>query len=135
VAVDVRTAREPVPVRGDEQRLVQVVTNLVANAQQAMPGGGRLVVTVTEEGGRGSVRVSDSGRGIAAHDLERVFERFYRVPDESGGTRRDGGTGIGLTVSRGIARALGGDLTAASRGIGQGAEFTLTLPVATAADR
>lgn len=135
VAVDVRTAREPVPVRGDEQRLVQVVTNLVANAQQAMPGGGRLVVTVTEEGGRGSVRVSDSGRGIAAHDLERVFERFYRVPDESGGTRGDGGTGIGLTVSRGIARALGGDLTAACRGIGQGAEFTLTLPVATAADR
>ena len=135
VVVDVQLEPTPVPVRGDEQRLAQVVANLVNNAEQAMPGGGRLVLTVDQRDGQASVRVSDSGRGIAVDDLERVFERFYRVPDSTGSTRRDGGTGIGLTVSRGIARAMRGDLTASSRGIGQGAEFTLTLPVADGAVR
>ena len=120
----------PALVRGDDQRLVQVVTNLVNNAAQAMPGGGRLVITVTHQDDQAAIRVSDTGRGLAADDLERVFERFYRVPDNTGSSRRDGGTGIGLTVSRGIARAMGGDLTASSPGVGQGAEFTLTLPVA-----
>jgi histidine kinase len=121
---------EPVLVRGDEQRLVQVVTNLVNNAQQAMPGGGQLVIRVTRHDGLAAVRLSDTGRGLDAGDVERVFERFYRVPDSAGRSRRDGGTGIGLTVSRGIARAMGGDLTASSPGLGQGAEFTLSLPVA-----
>ena len=131
VSVDHVPSPAPVLVRGDEQRLVQVVTNLVNNAAQAMPGGGRLDIDVTHTEDRATIRVSDTGRGLAADDLERVFERFYRVPDGTGSTRRDGGTGIGLTVSRGIARAMGGDLTASSPGVGQGAEFTLTLPVAT----
>ncbi|SES11707.1 Signal transduction histidine kinase [Pedococcus cremeus] len=131
VSVDHVPSSAPVLVRGDEQRLVQVVTNLVNNAAQAMPGGGRLDIDVTHTDGRATIRVCDTGRGLAADDLERVFERFYRVPDSTGSTRRDGGTGIGLTVSRGIARAMGGDLTASSPGVGQGAEFTLTLPVAT----
>jgi histidine kinase len=130
VEVDEALPAEPVLVRGDEQRLVQVVTNLVNNAQQAMPGGGRLVIRLTRDDGRAAVRLSDTGRGLAAGDVERVFERFYRVPDDNGRSRRDGGTGIGLTVSRGIARAMRGDLTASSHGLGQGAEFTLTLPVA-----
>lgn len=131
VSVDHAPSPAPVLVRGDEQRLVQVVTNLVNNAAQAMPRGGRLDIAVTHTDDRAIIRVCDTGRGLAPDDLERVFERFYRVPDSTGNTRRDGGTGIGLTVSRGIARAMGGDLTASSPGVGQGAEFTLTLPVAT----
>ena len=121
---------EPVVVLGDEQRLVQVVTNLVNNALQAMPAGGRLTLVVARDAGRCLLSVSDTGRGLAPEDLERVFERFYRVPEGATGRARDGGTGIGLTVSRGIARAMGGTLNASSAGVGRGATFTLALPAA-----
>ncbi len=118
----------PVVVLGDEERLVQVATNLVNNAQHAMPDGGKLTVHVTREGDHADLRVTDTGRGLAPEDLERVFERFYRVPDDGAARSPEGGTGIGLTVSRGLAQAMGGSLTADSAGHGQGAEFVLTLP-------
>ena len=118
----------PVVVLGDEERLVQVATNLVNNAEQAMPGGGRLTIHVTQEGDHACVSFTDTGRGLAPEDLERVFERFYRVTDDGAGRSREGGTGIGLTVSRGLAQAMGGSLTVESPGHGQGAEFVLTLP-------
>jgi signal transduction histidine kinase len=70
--------------------------------------------------------IADTGAGLAAADLERVFERFYRVP---GQPRRAAGSGIGLTIARNIARAHGGDVTAGSGGPGHGATFTLTLPL------
>lgn len=114
-------------VLGDEQRLVQVVTNLVDNAVHAMPGGGSLHIEAAETGGRALLTVTDTGRGLAPEELERVFERFWR--GGAGSPRRDGGTGIGLTISRGIALALDGDLTATSPGPGRGAAFTLSLPV------
>jgi histidine kinase len=130
IVVDEQLPDGPVPVRGDERRLVQVVTNVMNNARQAMPAGGHLWVRVQQRGRHAVLGIADSGRGLAPEDLERIFERFYRVADASGVRRRDGGTGIGLTVSRGIARAMGGDLVAASPGDGQGATFTLTLPIA-----
>jgi histidine kinase len=68
--------------------------------------------------------VTDTGVGLAAADLDRVFERFYRAGSSSG---REG-SGIGLTIAREIARAHGGDLTAASPGPGKGATFTVRLP-------
>ncbi len=73
------------------------------------------------------VEVADTGEGLAAEDLERVFERFYRVPSRrrDGG---DGGSGIGLTIARGIVRAHGGDLVARSDGPGRGARFTVRVP-------
>lgn len=118
-----------VPVRGDEQRLAQVVTNLVGNAIRAMPGGGTLVVEPFRSESLAGVRLIDSGVGLRAADLERVFERFYRgAASPSAG--RDGGSGIGLTISRSIMRAHHGDLTAASPGVGQGATLTLTMPLA-----
>lgn len=120
----------PLPVSGDADRLAQVVTNLVGNALRATATG-TITVRTTRVGGRPAVQVSDTGEGIAPADLERVFERFYRVP----GRRPEGhdtGSGIGLTIARGIARAHGGDLTAASPGQGRGATFTLTLPPRTA---
>lgn len=128
VSVEQELPPRPVTVRGDEQRLVQVVTNLVNNARQAMPGGGRLTIRVAQEADHASLSVTDTGRGLAREDLERVFERFYRVPASNQAAPQDGGTGIGLTVSRGIVRALGGTLTATSPGVGQGARFTVALP-------
>lgn len=129
VSVEKELPLEPALVRGDEERLVQVLTNLVENARLAMSGGGQLRVVVTQDSDCAHLRVIDTGRGLASDDLERVFERFYRVPDATTGRPLEGGTGIGLTVSRGLAQAMGGSLRATSAGVGQGAEFVLTLPV------
>jgi signal transduction histidine kinase len=128
VVVTESVGDRPAVVTGDEARLVQVVSNLVTNARRAMPEGGRLTVTVEEGPESSRLRVSDTGVGLAAEDVERVFDRFYRAAGGPSGSAGDGGSGIGLTVSRGIVRAMGGDLTAASGGPGQGAVFTVTLP-------
>lgn len=117
-----------VAVDADADRLAQVVTNLVGNAIRATPAGGAVSVSVERAGPTASVRVSDTGEGLDAADLDRVFERFYRVPGRRGGG--DGGSGIGLTIARQIMRSHGGDLAAASAGRGQGATFTASLPVA-----
>lgn len=120
---------EPVGVEVDPDRIAQVVTNLVGNALQATAAGGTVTVSVGRTTGEAEVVVQDTGVGLAEADLERVFERFYRVPSELH-PRRDGGSGIGLTIARGIVRAHGGDLTAASPGPGHGSTFTVRLPVA-----
>ena len=103
----------------DAARIGQVLDNLLRNALQHTVGGNRAVV-----------RVTDNGVGIPTEALTHVFERFYRVEDTR--TRDvDGGTGVGLAISRAIARAHGGDLTAHSDGPGHGATFALTLPTVT----
>ena len=113
------------PVQVDPDRITQVLTNLLGNALLATPAGGTVTVTARPTARGGAVEVTDTGVGLSEPDLERVFERFYRVP---GQTRRSSGSGIGLTIARGIARGHGGDVTAASAGAGQGASFTLMLP-------
>ncbi len=114
----------PLPVRADADRITQVLTNLLGNALTHTPDGG----TVTVRGGTGDgdawLEVSDTGRGIAADQIERVFERFFRVPNPS----HPAGRGIGLTIARGLARAHGGDVTASSDGPDRGSTFRLTLP-------
>lgn len=121
-------ATEPVDAEADRQRIEQVLTNLLGNALRATPAGGVVTVTVGRDAGTARVVVSDTGIGLAADDLDRIFERFYRVPaaEERGGR----GSGIGLTIARSIARAHGGDLVATSEGPGRGAALTLTLPAA-----
>jgi histidine kinase len=116
------------PVVVDPDRVTQVLTNLLGNALLATPAGGTVTVTMSRAGDRGQVQVTDTGVGLAPSDLERVFERFYRAP---GNTRRSDGSGIGLTIARGIARAHGGDVTATSPGRGLGASFVLELPLVT----
>ncbi|HSN43869.1 MAG TPA: HAMP domain-containing sensor histidine kinase, partial [Propionibacteriaceae bacterium] len=74
------------------------------------------------------VTVTDTGSGLEASDLEPIFERFYRAPGRRT-SGHDTGSGIGLTIARGIVRAHGGDLTAASPGTGQGSTFTVRLPL------
>jgi signal transduction histidine kinase len=114
------------PVRADGDRITQVLTNLLGNALLATPAEGAVTVTARAVDGRATVAVADTGVGLAADDLAQVFERFYRAP---GATRRSPGSGIGLTIARGIARAHGGDVTAASSGRGAGATFTLSVPL------
>ena len=117
----------PLPVDVDPDRIAQVLTNLLGNALTYTPAGGRVDVRASRDHGRAAVAVSDTGIGLSPDDLELVFDRFYRVP---GPTRPAGGSGIGLTIARGIARAHHGDIDAASPGVGAGSVFTLTLPMA-----
>jgi signal transduction histidine kinase len=114
----------PLPVRADSDRVTQVLTNLLGNAMTHTPEGG----SVTVSGGRAEatawIAIADTGDGIPAGQVDRIFERFYRVPDAA----HPAGRGIGLTIARGMARAHGGDVTATSGGAGKGATFRLTLP-------
>jgi histidine kinase len=122
--VGVRLERAgPVPVLADPDRLDQILVNVVGNALKFTPSGGTVRVTVRARAGTAEAVVADTGRGIAADELPRVFDRFYR-----GTATQEDGTGIGLTIARGLARALGGDLVAASSGPGCGATFVVTLP-------
>lgn len=129
VALDV-TAGPAVRVRADADRLRQVLSNLLGNALRACAPGDRVRVEMAYVGDTAVLTVADTGRGIAADNLERVFERFYRVPDPVSGIRPGTGSGIGLTIARSIARAHGGELTASSPGPGGGAIFRLVLPTA-----
>lgn len=118
-----------VPARVDPDRIAQVVTNLVGNAIRATAPPGEVAVTLRREGPEAVLTVADTGEGLDEADLERVFERFYRVPGRRGG-HRDGSSGIGLTIARGIVRRHGGELVARSAGRGRGATFTARLPLA-----
>jgi histidine kinase len=115
------------PVDADPDRVTQVLTNLLGNALTYTPAGGRVVVTSGRDDRWAVVAIADSGVGLAPEDLELVFDRFYRV---AGSVRAADGSGIGLTIARGIARAHGGDVRAASEGPGRGTTFTLNLPLA-----
>ena len=128
VRLEVPAPAGPLTVTADADRLAQVVTNLVGNALAATPAGGAVEVRSRRDGGDAVVSVRDTGTGLAAGDLERVFERFYRVAGGDG-ARRHGGSGIGLTIARGIARAHGGDVTASSAGPGRGSTFELRVPL------
>lgn len=105
----------------DRERLHQVLCNLVDNAGRAIRENpdGRILV----EAEAGQIRVRDNGVGLSSEDRERIFERFYRV--DSARTRQDGGSGLGLTITRGLVEAMGGRLWAESAGPGQGATFVI----------
>lgn len=118
------------PVDIDEQRVAQVLTNLLGNALTYTPAGGRVTVETRRVQDSARVAVTDTGVGLAPEDLDRVFDRFYRVP---GLARPAGGSGIGLTIARSLARAHGGDIEAGSAGRGFGSTFELRLPLRSAA--
>jgi CheY-like chemotaxis protein len=114
------------PVFGDPARLQQVVLNLVANAIKFTPSGGRVEVRLARQGREVAIRVRDTGRGIAAEQLSQVFGRFGSAHAT---TRSGGGLGLGLAIVRHLVELHGGIVNAASPGIGQGATFTVTLPL------
>jgi signal transduction histidine kinase len=116
---------DEVVATADRDRLGQVLANLIGNAVTYTPAGGRVVVDVTSDEVACTVAITDTGIGLRPDDLDRIFDRFYRV---EGVERPPGGSGIGLGIARAIARAHGGDVTAASDGPGRGATFTLLVP-------
>jgi two-component system, OmpR family, sensor histidine kinase BaeS len=125
VQLDCQTGAEPVRVEGDPDRLGQALANLLANAIQHTPAGGRVTVAVGTDHDHAVLDVTDTGAGIDPEHLPHLFQRFYRAdPARS----RSAGSGIGLTISRAIVAHHGGRLTANSPGPGEGATFTIQLP-------
>ncbi|MCW5850325.1 MAG: HAMP domain-containing protein [Anaerolineae bacterium] len=116
-------------VQADPDRVIQVLINLLGNAVRYTPAGGTVRVEV--EAGLAGVtfRVADTGIGIAPEHLPHLFERFYRV--DRARARALGGSGVGLTIAKALVEAHGGRIWATSAGLGQGATFAFTLPVAT----
>jgi len=115
-------------VWADPDRVAQVLVNILANAYRYTPAGGTVTVQVTTDDHEVRVAVIDTGIGIAAEHLPHVFERFYRV--DKSRARNSGGSGIGLAIARHLIYAQGGEIWAESDGIGKGARFIFTLPLA-----
>lgn len=113
------------PIMGDGDRLAQVLTNLLSNAVKYTPSGGQIGLRTQVSNGGVEVTVRDTGIGVSAADLPRLFERFYQV-DKARGPRR--GTGLGLAITQEIVAAHGGRITVTSPGLNQGTTFTLWLP-------
>lgn len=111
----------PARIRGDRDRLTQVLMNVVGNAVQYTDAGG-IAVRVSTTAGLVVIEVEDSGRGLANEDLARVFERFHRVDDQF-----TDGTGVGLAIAKLIVEAHGGRILARSSGLGSGSTFRIEL--------
>jgi signal transduction histidine kinase len=105
-----------------EGEIRQVVTNLVANAIDAVSEGGRIEICLREDQSRARLEVRDNGRGISPDVMERLFEPFFT-------TKEGTGTGLGLWVSRELARKNGGTIECTSPGEGHGSSFILSLPL------
>jgi len=113
------------PVLSDPRWLHQVITNLLTNALKFTPPGGQVTITTGTEDADAVLRVTDTGQGIPAEDLPRIFDRFFRGQQAA----QISGSGIGLAVAAELAKAHGGRLTAASE-VGHGTQLTLSLPSA-----
>jgi len=131
VDLDDRIPEDLPPVLADRERVHQVLFNLLDNAVRFTPAGGRVTVTASRHNGSVDVAVADTGPGISAEHLPRLFERFYRVDEAR--SRDDGGTGIGLAIARSVVEAHGGRIWAESEP-GRGSTFTFELPAAPAAE-
>jgi two-component system, OmpR family, phosphate regulon sensor histidine kinase PhoR len=116
-----------IAVRGDRAQLGLLLSNLIDNALRYTPAKGSVCVRLDAAESRAVLQVADTGEGIPALELPRVFERFYRV--DKARARQTGGTGLGLAIVRHVAEAHGGDVWVDSE-LGRGATFTVTLPVA-----
>ena len=127
VAVETDLPAEPLPAPADADRLRQVLWNLLANALQFTPPGGRVRVSVAARAGWTEIAISDTGEGIAGDFLPYVFDAFRQADPSS--TRRHGGLGLGLAIARQIVELHGGTIRAESPGPGRGSTFTVLLPL------
>ena len=127
VALDLHLESDAALVRGDATRLAQVVDNLVGNAIKFTPEFGRVEVRLARQGRQVEIIVRDTGIGIPADLLPHVFDRFRQA--ESSSTRRHGGLGLGLAIARSLVELHGGSIMVASAGDGDGATFTVRLPL------
>jgi two-component system CheB/CheR fusion protein len=127
ITLDLQIDSAPVWVDGDLTRLEQVLTNLLNNAVKFTPAGGTILLQARHEGDHAVVRVRDTGAGIEAALLPRVFDLF--VQGDTSLARAKSGLGIGLALVHKLVRLHGGEVTAASQGPGTGAEFVIRLPI------
>lgn len=109
----------------DRNKMAQVIVNILSNASKYTAKEGRISLGVKAEDGQVYIRIRDNGIGIPAGEVDRVFERFYRV--DKGRARDMGGTGLGLAIARDTVRVMGGDIFARSE-LGQGSEFIIRIP-------
>jgi len=123
--LELHTAPEPLVVEGDEESLRQIVDNLLDNALKYTPVKGRISVRGLARAREVVLEVSDTGIGIEPRDLERIFERFYRV--DKARSRELGGTGLGLSIVKHLVLALGGNVAVESQ-VGRGSTFRILLP-------
>jgi PAS domain S-box-containing protein len=127
ILIEVDLEEEPAVVPGDANRLQQVFWNLLSNAVKFTPAGGKVTVHLRQVNSKVEMEVADSGQGIAAEFLPFVFDRFRQADSTS--TRQHGGLGLGLAIARHLIEIHGGSIEARSRGEGQGATFTMRLPL------
>lgn len=128
VTLDQQVDAEVPDVYADPERMGQVLGNVLDNALQHTPTGGRVSIRATRAATGTQITVTDTGEGIPAEHLPHIFERFYRA--DAARDRRHGGSGIGLAIVHAIVTAHHGHVTAHSAGPGTGTTFTLTLPPA-----
>lgn len=127
LSFDVKVAQQP-EMLADEEHLKQLWTNLISNGIKYTPRGGSVVASLEERDGQIVGAVSDTGVGIAADDLSRIFEEFYRTPQAK--EMEEHGTGLGLPIVKQILDSYGGTIDVESK-LGEGTTFTFTLPQTT----
>ncbi|MGH9942728.1 MAG: ATP-binding protein [Pyrinomonadaceae bacterium] len=132
IALRCESPAEELPrVRADRAKLRRALVNLVSNAVKFTPNGGEIAVSVTREGGAlVRLRVSDTGVGIPAEDVPRLFDKYEQARNRA--TRRERGTGLGLYITKQIVELHGGEIAVASE-LGKGSTFSFTLPATTKA--
>lgn len=124
IAIDPPRVGETLPAVAEFRRVLQVLLNLIGNALRYAPGGSQVWIRLEQEGARARVIIADQGPGLDPEQQRKIFEKFERL-----GRSGDGGSGLGLYISRRLARAMGGELSVESAP-GQGARFILTVPAA-----
>lgn len=116
-----------VTLTADSDRLAEVLGNVLDNALRHTPPGGRVTLDASADGVTATIAVTDTGEGVAAEELDRIFDRFHRV--DGSRTRATGGSGLGLAISRALVRAHGGTIHAGSTDAGSGLAITVRLPL------
>jgi histidine kinase len=113
----------------DKDRITQVLTNLLGNALQYTPSGGKVVITASQKKSEIHISIRDTGIGMSPDQLPHIFNRFYR--SDKSRARANGGSGIGLTIAQALVKAHHGRIWAESEGEGKGSSFHFTLPIST----
>jgi two-component system sensor histidine kinase SenX3 len=132
ISIDASRIPPGLRIECDRRQVVSAIFNLLDNAVKYSEPGQPVEVTAVRKGDRAAIVVRDHGIGIPSRDLERIFERFYRV--DRARSRQTGGTGLGLAIVRHTAQAHGGEVTVESHE-GEGTTFTLLLPATPPAAR
>ncbi|NEQ28179.1 MAG: response regulator, partial [Microcoleus sp. SIO2G3] len=129
IRIESRLSAQPEKVLGDPTRLQQVVWNLLSNAIKFTPAGGSISVQLEYANRQAQIQISDTGCGISAEFLPYIFDRFRQA--DGSRTRSNSGLGLGLSIVRHLVELHGGTVEAESSGVGQGATFTVRLPLQT----